>query len=204
MMLRPPVPGRTLVAVATTGRPSIIVVSPERLGDFRGRPAVHQGGVAAGDAIPGMGEPVNRVSVTGEQEEAGGHHIEPTHVGQSGPVSNEVEDRTPALFILGGGDNTERLVEGEPAVADSGMSFAADGNPMAIRIDLGAELRRDLPIDLDPAIRDQRFRGATTCDSRPRQRPLEAHLGHDSAGTDAAASSSPSAAMGGREAGERR
>jgi hypothetical protein len=145
-----------------------------------------------------MGEPVNRVSVTGEQEEAGGHHIEPTHVGQSGPVSNEVEDRTPALFILGGSDNTERLVEGEPAVADSGDELAADGNPMAIRIDLGAELRRDLPVDLDPAIRDQRFRGATTCDARPRQRPLEAHLGHDSAGTDAAASSSPSAAMGGR------
>jgi hypothetical protein len=52
MMLRPLLPGRILVAVATTGRPSIIVVS--RIArEISRRPAVHRIEKLRG-AIPGM------------------------------------------------------------------------------------------------------------------------------------------------------
>ena len=101
------------------------------------------------------------------------------HAGCPVSVSNEAEDCT-LPFILGGSDTLSGLWKASQRWR-TGDELPPIGNPMAIRIDLCAELRRDLPSTLIDHP-DQRFRGATTCDARPRQRPLEAHLGHDSAG----------------------
>ena len=50
----------------------------------RGGPAVHQRGVAPGNPVARMGEPVDRLAVGREQQQAGGHDVEPADVGEPG------------------------------------------------------------------------------------------------------------------------
>ena len=99
---------------------------------------------------------MHRFAVGGQEEQAGGHHVEPPHVGEAGMIGQEVEDGATALFITRGGDDAQRLVEGEPPTLHRLHGSAADRDALALGIHLHAQ-RRHLPVHPDPSALDQLF-----------------------------------------------
>ena len=84
----------------TTGRPSITMRPRTACGDLRGRTAVHQRGVAAGNVVARMGEPVHRFAVGGQQQQPGGHHVEPADVGEARVGSGMKSKHGAAAFFV--------------------------------------------------------------------------------------------------------
>src|SRR6185437_1551307 len=81
------------------------------LRDLAGGTTVHQGGIAARDAVPWVGEAMHRLAIGREQQEPGGHHVEPAHISEAGVIGNEIEDGAAAGFIACSGDHAQRLVK---------------------------------------------------------------------------------------------
>jgi hypothetical protein len=138
--------------------------------------------VAPVDAVSGVGEPVDRFTVGGQEEQARGVHVEAAHVGETGGVGNEVEDGAPPFLIGGGGNHAQRLVEGEPAPGTLLHLASRDGDALAVGVHLHADGRHGA-VHPHLALPNQLFRGPARRDSRAGERPLEPHLGHDSAST---------------------
>src|SRR5918994_646626 len=164
---------------------------PDRRCDLSGWPAVYQRRVSARNSVTWMGETVHRLTIGGKQQETGGHDVQAANIRQSGRVGDEVHDRAPTFLVFRCGHDAERLVEGQPAALLDVHRFPDNGYALPLRVYLHPE-GSWLPVYFDLTLFDQLLCGATRSDSRTGKRPLEPHLGHDSASTYAAASSDPS------------
>src|SRR5918994_4309994 len=138
-----------------------------------------------------MGQRMSRLTVGGERQKTGGHDIESADICEGRGVGNKLQNRTSALLVTGRRDHAEGFMEGKPAAPLKLTRPIPDGDLLAGGVNLHPEGGR-LSIHSHPALFDQLFGRPTRGDSGAGERPLEPHLGHDSASTYAAASSSPS------------
>jgi hypothetical protein len=101
---------------------------------------------------------VDRFAVGGEEQQAGGVHVEAADVGEAGGLGYEIEDRAAAFLVVGSGDHAHRLVKGEPAAGELLHRTPRHGDPLPVRVHLHPQ-RGDRAVHPHPALLDQLLGG---------------------------------------------
>src|SRR6266851_1935714 len=150
--------------------------SGTRLG---GGPPVYAKPVGAGHRVARVHEAVRPPAVGGEQQQPGGHDVQPSNVREARHIGEEVEDGASPGGVAPAHHNADRLVEGEPCRrTDWGLyGPTIHHEPLAVRIDTLAH-RGDHAVHPHPTSADQIFGFATGGHTCPRQGALQAHQGH--------------------------
>ena len=98
--------------------------------------AVHTQPVGAGHLVARMHEPVGRRAVSCQEQEPGGHDVQPTNVREAGHLGEQPEHGAPPLRIGATDDVADRFVEREPSGARrAAYGTAVDRDLLGIGID---------------------------------------------------------------------
>ncbi|SIJ35147.1 Uncharacterised protein [Mycobacteroides abscessus subsp. abscessus] len=133
--------------------------------------------VGLGDLVAGMGEAVGQLPVVGEQDEALGVGVEASDVEDPlGAVADVVAEVLAPLGVLHRRDDPGGLVEREVDLLRARRDpQGVDVDRLGLRIDAGAELGDDVPVDLDPSVEDELLARATGPQPRLGEDLLQAH-----------------------------
>ena len=134
------------------------------------RHPVHLGVVDARHLVARVRDALREGPVVGQEDEALGGHVEPSHREEPGHLRHEGHDRGPALGVLARGDDAAGLVEDQVDERLGGL----DPDPVhphvvALEVRLRAQLAHDLAVDHDPALEHQLLGPAPRGEARPRQ-----------------------------------
>jgi len=134
--------------------------SPRECGqDGGGQPSFDRSEVLFDDSVAGVGYAEAEIAVVGEQEKPLRFAVQPTDRIKAGPLGGEeVEHGAALLFVLSGGDDVPRLVEGDVEFASRFDRPTFHGHDVMLGIDLAAEFDLDYAIDRDQTLSDQAFR----------------------------------------------
>jgi len=120
------------------------------------------------------------VAVVGQDHQPLGVEVEPPDRVQLVPhlLADQIDDREPALGVVGGRHDADRLVEQQVApLGRLPQALAVDLDCIAREVGLLAE-PRDLPVDGHPPVGDQPLGVAARAHARRRDQLLQALTGH--------------------------